>query len=361
MTSLPFIPQKISFEIHKTKRSRINEIDFNNLPFGRFFSDHMFEMDYQNGQWKRGVVKAYGKLELSPATAALHYGQAIFEGIKANRNQNTGEILVFRPYDNARRFNLSAHRMDMPEIDEEIFVEAIKELIKLDHQWVPTTENSSLYIRPVMFSTDDCVGVRTSENYKFLIMTSPVGPYYSKPIKVVVADKYVRAADGGTGEAKAAGNYGGAMYPTSLAKKRGYDQVLWTDSREHRYLEEIGTMNVFFVIGDEVVTPSLDGTILRGITRDSIIHLLSEKGVTVTERRISIDDLIDAQQKGILFDAFGAGTAATITPIEEIAYKDTLLTIPLGENRKHSIWVKSELEAIKRGIKPDVHNWLVKI
>jgi len=361
MTFTHFAPPKPMFEVIKTKHSRLSQVDFNNIPFGRIFSDHMFVMDYQNGQWQQGQIIPYGNLQLSPATSALHYGQAIFEGLKANRDSNSADILLFRPYDNAHRFNHSAVRMDMPEVPEDLFVEAIAQLIQLDREWVPSTTDSSMYIRPVMFGCDNFIGVRSSDNYKMVVLTSPVGPYYTKPVRVVIADKFVRAFDGGTGEAKAAGNYGATMYPASLARQKGYDQVLWTDGVEHKYVEEIGTMNVFFVINNEVITPSLDGTILHGVTRDSVITLFKEMGVKVTERRITTEELFEAHSKGLLQEAFGAGTAATITQIEELAYKDKRYVMPPVQARTLATKVKSELENIKRGLKPDTYNWLVRI
>lgn len=357
MTSIHVAPPKKMFQVQKTKLSRLSEVDFNNLPFGRIFADHMFVMDYHNGQWQQGTILPFGNLELSPATSALHYGQAIFEGIKANIDQKTKDILLFRVEENAKRFNLSAYRMGMPTLPEDIFVNAVVELLKLDRNWVPPSSDSSMYIRPFMFASDDCVGVRPSDNYKFVVINSPVGPYYSKPIKVVISDKYVRAFDGGTGEAKAAGNYGATMYPVSVIRKNGYDQILWTDGKEHKYVEEIGTMNVFFAIDDEVLTPSLDGTILRGITRDSIIKLFRDKGVKVTERRITIAELFEAHAAGKLQDAFGAGTAATITHIEEMLYKDQQIFLPPAESRSYSTNIKKDLEGIKRGLLPDKYNW----
>lgn len=361
MTSIHVAPLKKMFSVQKTKLSRLSEVDFNNLPFGRIFADHMFVMDYRNGQWEQGKIMPYGNLEISPATSALHYGQAIFEGIKANLDQNTNDILLFRAEDNAKRFNFSAFRMGMPQLPEETFVNALIELLKLDRAWVPDTPESSMYIRPFMFACDECVGVRTADNYKFVIINSPVGPYYSKPIKVVISDKYVRACEGGTGEAKAAGNYAATMYPVSLIRQKGYDQILWTDGKEHKYVEEIGTMNVFFVIDNEVLTPSLDGTILRGITRDSIIRLFRDKGLKVTERRIAIRELIEAQEAGKLQEAFGAGTAATITHIEEMSYLDQTIVLPSIESRTFSTNIKKELEGIKRGLLPDKYNWNIRI
>lgn len=361
MTISNLAPPETNFIVTKTKQSRIAQVDFSNIPFGRIFSDHMFVMDYQNGQWQQGQIMPYGNLSLSPATSALHYGQAIFEGLKANRDSYSDDILLFRPYNNAKRMNNSALRMGMPQLPDEIFVNAIKGLINLDRNWVPQASDASLYIRPVMFGCDSFIGVRSSENYKFVILTSPVGPYYTKPVKVIIADSFVRAFEGGTGEAKAAGNYGATMYPAMLAKQKGYDQVLWTDGVEHKYVEEIGTMNVFFIINGEVITPAFDGTILHGITRDSVLSLCSEMGLRVSERKISTDELFEAHAKGTLQDAFGAGTAATITHIEELAYKGKSYQLPPPETRTISIKVKKELENIKRGLTEDRFNWIVRV
>lgn len=353
--------QELNVSLSKVKHSKLPSVDFNNLPFGKNFSDHMLLMEYRRGNWQRPQILPYGPIALSPSTSALHYGQAIFEGMKANIDQNTGDILIFRPEKNAARFNKSAERMCMPALPEELFLDLLYELLRLDKAWIPTQENSSLYIRPFMFASDEFLGVRPSDNYKFIIFTCPVGPYYSQPVKVLVAEKYARATAGGTGEAKAAGNYGGAMYPSMLAKKQGYDQMLWTDSRSHRFIDEIGTMNVFFVIGNTVITPALDGTILDGITRDSVIQLCKDRGLNVEERQISIDEVLEANDNGILTDAFGAGTAATITPIVGIGYQGSHYDLIPAEQRSVYIEVKTELEGIKRGVLPDRHGWNVRL
>lgn len=353
--------QELTIRFSKTKQSRLSEVDFNNLPFGKIFSDHMALVEYSNGEWQTPQILPYGPIPLSPATSALHYGQAIFEGMKANVDQSTGEILVFRPEKNAARFNRSATRMCMPTVPEDLFLETLYELLRLDKAWIPQQANSALYIRPYMFASDEFVGVRPSDSYKFIIFTCPVGAYYTQPVNVLVAEKYSRAATGGTGEAKAAGNYGAAMYPSMLAKKQGYDQMLWMDSRMHRFIDEIGTMNVFFVIGNTVVTPALDGTILDGVTRSSVVQLCKDRGLTVEERQVSIDEILDANDKGVLTDAFGAGTAATITYIVGIGYKGQHHNLMPVEKRTLSVELKAELDSIKRGIIPDKHNWIVRL
>src|SRR4051812_25951850 len=248
--------------INKVGQSKLHGFNLENLPFGKYFTDHMLEADYEQGEWKNLEIKPYQPLLLSPSLAALHYGQAIFEGIKAYKDQSGGAF-IFRPQDNFQRFNISAQRMQMPTVPEEIFMEGMKQLVALDKSWIPAKPDHSLYIRPFMFSSDEVIGVKPSENYKFLIILSPTGPYYVAPMRIYVEEQYVRAVPGGVGYAKAAGNYGAAMYATAQAKKKGYDQVLWTDAFEHKYVQEIGTMNVIFIIGDKAITPDLGaGTIL---------------------------------------------------------------------------------------------------
>ncbi len=351
-----------AFEIPvtKTDRSRLNDITLENLPFGRIFTDHMLEADYDNGEWTRVEIKPYQPLQLDPSLAALHYGQAIFEGIKAYRDGD-GNAYVFRPHDNFARFNKSARRMNMPEVPEEIFMEGMRRLIALDRNWIPTMKEHSLYIRPFMFATDQALGVRPSETYKFLIILSPTGPYYAAPMKILVEEQYTRAAPGGVGFSKNAGNYGGSLLAATEAKKQGYDQVLWTDAFEHKWLQEVGMMNVFFVIGGVAVTPSLEeGTILAGVTRNSVITVLGEMGVPVEERRISIDELLSAYEKGKLTEAFGTGTAAVIAPIKELRYKEFSLDMDLDKTPVQNE-VRERLAAIRERKAPDTHGWMWKI
>src|SRR5688572_5525551 len=314
------------FNITKVERSKLNDIDLENIPFGKYFTDHMLGVDYEDGEWKTVEIKPYQPLLISPSIAAIHYGQSIFEGIKAYKNKK-GEAYIFRPFDNFKRFNISAERMQMPQIPEEIFMEGMRLLVELDKNWIPQQPDHSLYIRPFMFSSDELIGVRPSEKYKFMIILSPTGPYYNAPMRIYVEEQYVRAVPGGVGYAKAAGNYGAAMYATAQAKKKGYDQVLWTDAYEHKYVQECGTINVFFIIVDTAITPNLEaGTILSGVTRDSAITLLKEAGFTVEERQLSIDEIIDAYKSGLLYEVFGTGTAATISMIKELRYKDFVMS-----------------------------------
>lgn len=350
----------VDINITKAERSKLKEINLENLPFGRFFTDHMLEADYEHGEWKNVEIKPYQPLLLEPSLSALHYGQAIFEGIKAYRNES-GEAFIFRPYDNFRRFNTSAHRMNMPAVPEEIFIEGMRQLIELDKNWIPARKDHSLYIRPFMFATDCMLGVKPSDNYKFLVILSPTGPYFSAPMKIAVEEKYTRAAPGGVGFAKNAGNYAGSMIAATEAKQAGYDQVLWTDAFEHKWLQEVGMMNVFFLIDDVAITPSLDeGTILAGVTRDSVITGLKEKGIAVEERRINIDELIDAYLSGRLKEVFGTGTAATVALIKELKYKDMVMQFDVN-SWKIAPYLKSWLIDLREGKSEDRHGWLFKV
>jgi branched-chain amino acid aminotransferase len=348
------------FKVTLTKNSRLKDISLQNVPFGKYFTDHMLVADYENGQWQKPEILPYQPLMMDPSLAVLHYGQAIFEGIKAYRS-NDGSIKIFRPYDNFQRFNNSAVRMQMPEVPKEIFIEGLRALINIDKDWVPSNENHSLYIRPFMISSDTAIGVRPSEKYKFIIILSPTGPYYAAPMKIYAEEKYVRAVPGGIGFAKAAGNYGAVLLPSAEAQKKGYDQVLWMDAFEHKYVQECGTMNVFFIIGDKVITPGLEeGTILGGVTRDSVITVLKEMGYVVEERPLSIDEIITAHKAGELKEIFGTGTAATIALIRELRYKDYDMVFDV------STWeiapgVKEKMDAIRYGNQPDAHNWLLEV
>ena len=349
-----------NINITKVKTSKLKDINLENIPFGKYFTDHMLEVDFEDGEWKNAEIKPYQPLLLDPSTAALHYGQAIFEGVKAYKNAD-GDAFIFRPLDNFKRFNISAERMQMPQVPEEIFMEGLRQLIELDKNWIPQQEDHSLYIRPFMFSSDEMIGVRPSEKYKFMIILSPTGPYYSAPMRIYVEEHFVRAVPGGVGYAKAAGNYGAAMYATAQAKSKGYDQVLWTDAFEHKYVQECGTMNVFFIIGNTAITPGLEaGTILAGVTRESTITLLREMGFNVEERSLSIDDIIDAHKAGILYEVFGTGTAATISLIKELRYKDYVMEFDV-DSWKTAPAVKNQLNAIRYGQTADNHGWMHKI
>ena len=347
-------------QVTKVKKSRLHEMDFEHLPFGKYFSDHMLEADYSDGEWQSVSIKPYQPISFEPSLMAIHYGQSIFEGIKAYRNKN-GEAFIYRPYDNLRRFNISADRMEMPAVPEEIFIEGMRRLIAIDKDWIPAKDEYSLYIRPFMFATDAALGVKPSDTYKFMILLSPTGPYYAAPMKIYVEEKYTRAAPGGVGFAKNAGNYGGSLKAASEARAQGYDQVLWTDAFEHKWLQEVGTMNVFFVFGKTVVTPSLEeGTILEGVTRDSVIQVLKEQGFVVEERKINIDEVTEGYRTGKLTELFGSGTAATIAYIKELRYKGFDMHFDVS-GYQTAPSVKKILTEIREGKRPDIHSWLVKV
>ncbi len=348
------------FNITRVERSKLNDINLENIPFGKFMTDHMLEVDYEDGEWKTPEIKPYQPLLMDPSNAAIHYGQSIFEGVKAYKNP-AGEAVIFRPQDNFKRFNISAERMQMPAVPEDIFMEGMRQLVKLDSNWIPNKEDHSLYIRPFMFATDEAIGVKPSEKYKFMIILSPTGPYYATPMRIYVEETYVRAVPGGIGYAKAAGNYGASMYPTAQAKLKGYDQVLWTDAFEHKYVQECGTMNVFFIIGNTAITPGLTlGTILAGITRDSVLVLLKQMGLSIEERRITIDEIIEAHKAGTLKEVFGTGTAATISLIKELRYKEYVMTFDV-ENWKIAPEVKMMLNDIRYGKTDDTYGWMQKL
>lgn len=347
--------------ITKTQNSRLATIDWNHLPFGRIFTDHMLSMDYANGAWQQAHIMPFGPLSLNPGNATLHYGQSIFEGMKAVRAID-GRITLFRPEMNAKRFNESCLRMCMPQIDETLFIDLIKQHVAHEQQWIPNTDNASLYIRPFIFATDDFLGVRPSESYKFMILTCPVGAYYSEPVSVKIEEHYTRAAEGGVGRAKTAGNYAASLYPTKLANDEGFHQLIWTDSKEHKYLEESGTMNLVLVIDGVIVTPSEDSdTILRSVVKRSVVELAKYWGMPVEERRISVEEVVQAIREDRLTDAFGAGTAATIAPIAKIGYRGEVFDLPPVAERVVSNKIKAYLDGIKTGDCADELNWCVEI
>lgn len=350
----------LNINIKKTQQSRLPGLDINNLPFGKVFSDHMFVAEYADGEWKKSEILPFGDLHLSPASSMMHYGQAIFEGMKCYRADN-GDVLLFRPIENQKRLNVSAQRMAMPDVPEEVFMEGLVELLRLDQNWIPTGDGRSLYIRPFLIATDDYIGVKPSDTYKFLIITTPVGAYYDHPLKVKVEKTYFRAVEGGVGFVKASGNYGRSLYPTSLAKKDGYDQLIWTDAREHKYVEESGTMNLMFVIGDTLITPKLGDTILAGITRDSVLTLARDWGMKVEERKISIDEILDAYRSGNLREAFGTGTAATIAHISNIGFEGQDFELPKLTPECFSVRVAKAMDDVRRGRTEDKHGWVYRV
>jgi len=338
--------------------------DQNNLGFGQYFTDHMFIMDYTEGKgWHDPRIVPYAPLQLDPSCMVLHYGQAIFEGLKAYKTKK-GEILLFRPEKNMERVNSSNERLVIPEIDVDFGVQAIKELVKVDADWIPDAPGTSLYIRPFIIATDPFLGVRPSDTYKFIIILSPVGAYYKEginPVKIYVECNYVRAVKGGLGYAKTVANYASSLKAQVEAKHAGYTQVLWLDGIEKKYIEEVGTMNVFFVIDGEVITPSLEGSILPGITRMSTIELLRKTGYTVTERRISIQELYDAHAAGKLDEAFGTGTAAVISPIGEFNWKGNIITVNGGKMGPVAAKVYETITGIQSGEIEDTYGWTQKV
>lgn len=349
----------LDINVTKTKKSKLSNLPLEDIPFGKHFTDHMLEANYEDGEWKNIEIKPYQPLQLDPSTSALHYGQAIFEGMKAFRNAK-GEAFIFRPYENFKRFNLSAKRMCMPEVSEELFIEGLRHLIEIDKDWIPSKADHSLYIRPFMFATDSMIGVRPSDTYKFLIILSPVGHFHAAPMKIAVEEKYTRAAPGGVGFSKNAGNYGGSMFPSKLAKEQGYDQVLWTDAFEHKWLQEVGMMNVGFIINGTFVTPMLEDTILKGVTRDSVLTILKDMGIKTEERKISIDELVKHYEKGDVNEIFGMGTAAVISYIEELKYKDVVMRF---DSSQFAIAkkVKQQLNNIRHGKAEDIYGWMLKV
>lgn len=342
--------------VERVAKSRLSSIDFNNLGFGAHISDHMLMVDYKDGQWQEPKIVPFGNLELSPAMLALHYGQSVFEGMKAFKNDQ-GTITIFRPERHHKRLLKSLDRMCMPAIGEELFLQSLSALIEVDADWIPTTEGASLYLRPFVFASEAKLGVKVAEEYKFIILTSPVGPYFSKPIRVKVEEEFVRAAEGGTGFAKCAGNYGGAFYPTMLAQKQGFDQVLWTDAKDHKYIDESGAMNVMFVLNGKLVTPKLSTSLLDGVTRDSILTLASTLGVEKEERRVSVAEIEEAFKNKTITEAFGVGTAAVVSQIATIHIHGTDYNLPAVDSSSFQLRVKKKLNDIRKGIETDVHNW----
>ena len=333
------------------------------LVFGRQFTDHMFTMQWDKGAgWHDPEIKPYGPLALDPAANTLHYGQEVFEGMKAYKSPS-GEILLFRPDENARRFNTSLRRICMPEVPPEDFIRAIGELVTVEQRWIPTAEGCSLYIRPAAIGTEAALGVRPADQYLFFVILSPVGPYFPEgftPVGLWVSDNYVRAALGGTGEAKTGGNYAASLFASQQAKERGYSQVLWLDAKEHRYIEEVGAMNIFFVIDDVLVTPPLSGSILNGVTRRSVLKLADDIGIRAEQRQISIDEVLDGITHRNLTECFGAGTAAVISPVGKISYKGQEYVIG-SEAGPWSTKLYQTLTGIQTGKLPDKHDWVYKV
>ncbi|HOV69270.1 MAG TPA: branched-chain amino acid aminotransferase [Clostridia bacterium] len=350
--------------IIKSKELKEKPADESKLGFGRIFTDHMFTLKYEQGKgWHDPTIQPYSKIEMDPSTSILHYGQTIFEGLKAYRVKD-GRILLFRPRDNFLRLNRSADRMCIPNVDVDLALEGLFELLKVEKDWVPSSKGTSLYIRPTIIATEPYLGVHVSTSYLFYMILSPVGAYYStglKPVSIYVEDQYVRAAKGGTGEAKTAGNYAASLIGSKKAEQLGCSQVLWLDAAERKYVEEVGAMNIFFVIDGVIVTPALSGSILPGITRDSVIKYARFKGLEVQECAISIDEVEEAYEKGKLDEAFGTGTAAVISPVGVLKYKDKTMVINNGEMGKISAMMYDGLTGIQNAELPDPFGWVIEL
>lgn len=346
-------------EIVKTKQSRLGQVDLGDLSFGEIFSDHMLSVEYEDGKWAPPRIVPYGKIEVFPAICSLHYGQIVFEGLKAFQTQK-GSVNLFRLPKYHERLNRSNYRLCIPEISLDLFRDGIRELVRLDKEWVPKKRGYSLYIRPFVFAADNFLGVKVSETYLFLIITSPVGAYYKEginPVKLITPGEYIRAAKGGLGAAKTPANYAATLLPAEEAKKKGFTQVLWLDGVERKYVEEVGTMNLFFLMGDELITPPLEGTILPGVTRDSVICLAKDWKIKVLERKISIDEIFTESKKGRLKEVFGTGTAAVISPVGEIHHEGKRVIINDNEIGPLAHKLYDEITGIQYGEKPDKFGW----
>lgn len=347
--------------IEKIAESRFNDSVFESKVFGKNFTDHMLVATYKDGQWSEPKIMPYGPLEFTPAAMAFHYGQAIFEGMKAYKNEND-EVFIFRPEKNFERFNLSAERLNMPTIPEEIFMDGIKTIVDLDRQWVPKNYGTSLYIRPTMFATEEAVSARASNEYMFVVLLAYAPNYYDKPLSVKIADYFSRSAQGGVGFAKCAGNYAASFYPATQAQKEGYDQVIWTDSIEHKYIEEAGTMNVMVRIGDKLLTAPTSERILNGVTRDSILTLAKDAGLDVEVRPISVQEMYDAHKEGQLKEVFGCGTAVVINAYNAVGFGEERAEIELlSEEESFASILKNKLKDIQYGLIEDPYGWRIKI
>lgn len=350
----------LQIQVEKRKDSVLPSIDFHNIPFGKTFSDHMLVCEYEDGEWRSARIQPFQNLSLSPACNVFHYGQAIFEGMKAFYKADGSGIVLFRPEMNIARMNRSAKRMSMPEIPHDLFLEGLLELVRMERAFVPNLPNSSLYIRPVLIGTEPFIGVKTSSRFLFYIIVGPSGAYYGEPISVLVYEDFIRATKGGYGSAKAAGNYAGTLYPVELARQKGYKDVLWLDGEHKKYAQEVGTMNIFFAIDGKLVTPKTDGTILEGITRDSIIRLAGDFGIEVEERDISIDEIVAAHDSGRLTEMFGTGTAVVVNPVERFGFRGKDYTLDVSKFEIASK-LKQELEGIQKGLIDDRHHWVLEI
>jgi len=346
-------------DITKVSTSRINDVNFDNLSFGKVFSDHMLLCTYKNGSWNAPKVVPYQPLALDPSTKVFHYGQAIFEGMKAYKDENNG-VFLFRPEENCKRLNISAKRLAIPELPEAYFMDGLKTLLQVDKDWIPTQDGSSLYIRPFIFASGKGFHASPSDEYTFIIATAPSGPYFSGKVTVLIEEQYSRSANGGVGYAKAAGNYAGQFYPTQLAVKKGYNQVIWTDDNTHEYIEEAGAMNIFIRINDTLITSPTSDRILDGITRKSIIAIARDEGINVEVRKITVSEVVEAASNGSLKEMFGAGTAAVISPISGFGYKNKDYTLPELE-KTYASKLRKHITDIQRNKAEDKFGWRVRI
>ena len=350
---------KDQIKITKVKNSKIDNIDFNNLAFGQVFSDHMLTCDYKDGKWQQPKIEPYAPITLMPSAKIFHYGQSIFEGMKAYKDANN-DVFLFRPMENVKRLNISAKRLAIPEIPEDYFMEGLKALLDLEKDWIPTKEGSSLYLRPFTFATGEGFHASPADEYKFIIACAPSGPYFSGKVKVLIEEKYSRSANGGVGFAKAGGNYAGQFYPTQLAKEKGYQQVIWTDDTSHEYIEEAGAMNVFVRINDTLITSPVSDRILDGITRKSILDIAKAEGINTEVRKIKVSELVEAAKNGSLKEIFGAGTAAVISPISGFGFRDTDYDLPELKDT-YASKLKDRIVKIQTNKTDDPFGWRVKI
>jgi branched-chain amino acid aminotransferase len=348
-----------NIEIKRIEKSKIASVDFNNLPFGSVFSDHMLTCTFKDGAWQTPIIEAYAPISLDPSAKIFHYGQSIFEGMKAYKDTE-GSTLLFRPLDNCKRLNKSAERLVIPQIPEEIFMSGLKALLKVDEAWIPTKEGSSLYIRPFMFASGNGFHASPANEYKFIICTAPSGAYFAGKVKVLIEEKYARAANGGVGFAKAGGNYAAQFYPTQLAIDKGYDQVIWTDDNTHEYIEEAGAMNIFIRIKDTLITSPTNDRILDGITRKSIIKIAEALKIDVEVRKISVSEVVAAAQSGSLKEMFGTGTAAVISPISCFGYKEKEYDLPELEAPFAGL-LKKTITDIQTNKTEDPYDWRMKL
>ncbi|WOC39586.1 branched-chain amino acid aminotransferase [Polaribacter sp. HL-MS24] len=346
-------------EIQPIEKSKIDTVDFNNLPFGSVFSDHMLECDFINGAWQTPVIKAYSPISLDPSSKIFHYGQSIFEGMKAYKDTDHNTLL-FRPLENFKRLNKSAERLMIPEIPEGIFMDGLQKLLEIDNQWIPTNEGSSLYIRPFMFASGNGFHASPADAYKFVICTAPSGAYFAGKVTVLIEEKYARAANGGVGFAKAGGNYAAQFYPTQLAIEKGYNQVIWTDDHSHQYIEEAGAMNIFIRINDTLITSPTSDRILDGITRKSIIQLSKDLNIDMEVRKITVSEVVAAAQAGTLLEMFGAGTAAVISPIAGFGYQNSDYELPEVKDSYASL-LKKTITDLQTNKTEDPYGWRVQL